>query len=602
MKRVLLIMIIILGISKLADAQTWSALGTGVSGVGSYRVHALAVYNGELYAGGTFVIAGGLAANNIAKWNGTAWSAVGTGTNGSVRALAVYNGELYAGGIFTTAGGVSANNIAKWNGTSWAALGSGVTGSTGIIRSLAVYNSELYAGGDFTTAGGLAVNDITRWNGTAWSAAGTGVANGTLNATVFALTVHNNELYLGGSFITAGGLSALRVAKWDGSNYSPLGPGLSSSSGSGTVYCLTSYNNDIYAGGNLFSASSTGDHLYKWNGVSWSTVGGSINGTGSTVDALAVFNNELYASGSFLGIGSISATRIAKWNGTNWSAMGSGLDYPAYAFQVHNNDLYVGGDFLTAGGVSASCIAKWSTCTAPPATITASGATTFCQGSSVVLNANSGTGYTHQWKLNGNNITGGTGASYTAAAAGIYTVVVTSNGCSATSTSTTVTTNPLPTPVITQAGNTLSTAAGQGTYQWYKNAAVIPAATANSYTVTQSGSYYVRVTNTNNCTGQSNAISVANVGINDPHPLLNVKLYPNPAKSKLFLHGLAAQKDGKINIEILSVTGYLITKGAAIIKNSTIYHEIQLPFMSPGIYFIKLSSLSSSQVCQFVKQ
>jgi hypothetical protein len=43
-----------------------------------------------------------------------------------VLALAVSGSDLYAGGEFTTAGGISAANIAKWNGSSWSALGSGM--------------------------------------------------------------------------------------------------------------------------------------------------------------------------------------------------------------------------------------------------------------------------------------------------------------------------------------------------------------------------------------------------------------------------------------------------------------------------------------------
>ena len=41
-------------------------------------------------------------------------------------ALAVSGSDLYAGGYFTTAGGSAANYIAKWNGSSWSALGSGM--------------------------------------------------------------------------------------------------------------------------------------------------------------------------------------------------------------------------------------------------------------------------------------------------------------------------------------------------------------------------------------------------------------------------------------------------------------------------------------------
>ena len=50
------------------------------------------------------------------------------GAVGVVLALAMSGSELYAAGYFTMAGGVAANYIAKWNGSTWTALGSGVGG------------------------------------------------------------------------------------------------------------------------------------------------------------------------------------------------------------------------------------------------------------------------------------------------------------------------------------------------------------------------------------------------------------------------------------------------------------------------------------------
>src|SRR5204863_176191 len=48
--------------------------------------------------------AGGTPANYIAKWNGTSWSALGSGMNSSVYALSLSGTNVYAGGLFTTAG------------------------------------------------------------------------------------------------------------------------------------------------------------------------------------------------------------------------------------------------------------------------------------------------------------------------------------------------------------------------------------------------------------------------------------------------------------------------------------------------------------------
>ena len=70
-----------------------------------------------------------------------------------VCALAVSGSDLYAGGEFTTAGGSAANRIAKWNGSAWSALGSGMGGDYPYVYALAVSGSDLYAGGEFTHGG-----------------------------------------------------------------------------------------------------------------------------------------------------------------------------------------------------------------------------------------------------------------------------------------------------------------------------------------------------------------------------------------------------------------------------------------------------------------
>jgi hypothetical protein len=220
-------------------------------------VYALALSGSTLYAGGSFTQAGGVAANSIAQWNGSSWSALGSGMGGGnditystyVYALAVSGGTLYAGGNFTTAGGVAANSIAQWNGTSWSALSSGMNGD---VDALAVSGSTLYAGGGFTTAGGSAANYIAQWNGSSWSPVGSGMnyAGG-----VSALAVSGGTLYAGGGFTTAGGIAANNIAQWNGSTWSPLGSGMSGGY-YGYVTALAVSGSILYAGGEFTMAGT----------------------------------------------------------------------------------------------------------------------------------------------------------------------------------------------------------------------------------------------------------------------------------------------------------------------------------------------------------
>jgi hypothetical protein len=78
-------------------------------------VNALAVSGTDLYAGGAFTTAGATAVNSVARWGGSAWSALGSGLNGTVYALAVSGANFYAGGAFTTAGNLVSAYAAKAN-------------------------------------------------------------------------------------------------------------------------------------------------------------------------------------------------------------------------------------------------------------------------------------------------------------------------------------------------------------------------------------------------------------------------------------------------------------------------------------------------------
>ena len=343
----LLILAAIQGITNI-HAQ-WTAVATGTND----WVLSLATYNSELYAAGRFTTADGMTENKIAKWNGTSWSAVGTGlgpVSGATGALAlaVYKNELYVGGLFSTAGGVATANIAKWNGSTWSAVSSATNDQ---VSALGVYNGELYAAGKFTSIDGVNANRIAKWNGSAWSVVGAG-----LNKNVITLCVYGTDLYAGGSFDSTGVIPAKGIAKWNGSAWSDVGGGLTPYGARGMVV----YNSELVVGGPFAMAGSNAANcIAKWNGVTWSTLGTGMAGSFPYVYSLGVLNSELYAGGNFSTAGGTAVINVAKWNGSSWSAMGAGLNSDVDCFAIYNSELYAGGMFTLSGTGTMNHIAKF---------------------------------------------------------------------------------------------------------------------------------------------------------------------------------------------------------------------------------------------------
>jgi len=332
-------------------AQTWFAVGSGTDGY----IEALAMYKGDLYTAGKFTVAGGVSANNIAKWNGLMWSALGSGVSGEVKALCVYNGKLYVAGNYVYAGGKATYCISSWNGAVWDTVG---PGTDGYLWALCVYKNGLYAGGLFTHINnGLTVNNVARWNDTIWSAVGAGIHDPG-SGLIDALAVCNDELYAGGYFNNNAlwGLTLNHIAKWNGTYWDTVGAGFDNDN----VSALAAYNGQLYAVGNF----DLYNRIARWNEVKWDSVGSGSSGVFGLPLALGTYNNSLYVGGGFSAVGGVPANGIARWDGSNWSAVGTGMDSAggALAFTVDTitNSLYVGGGFTTAGGISANNVARWS--------------------------------------------------------------------------------------------------------------------------------------------------------------------------------------------------------------------------------------------------
>lgn len=164
----------------------------------------------------------------------------------------------------------------------------------------------------------------------------------------------NGNLYAGGYFTTAGGMGVSSVARWNGNSWSLLG----GSFNNGVFALALDAEGNVYAGGAFTIVDGTPvNHIAKWNGSTWSAVGG---GTNQAVFALAFDSTgNLYAGGRFTSAGGVAANFIARWNGSTWSSLGSGMNGWVKVLSVSQWGLYAGGFFTAAGGVPANYIAHW---------------------------------------------------------------------------------------------------------------------------------------------------------------------------------------------------------------------------------------------------
>ncbi len=312
----------------------------------------------KLVAGGQFTSAGGAPANRIAMWDPatSSWSALGSGMNSYVQALCVAsNGDLIAGGGFWTAGGAPAGSIARWNGSTWSPIGSSNLSLNSVRTLVALPGGGLVAGGTFLFAEFTQVNYITRWDGTSWLPMGTGL-NEHANALV---VLPSGDLLVGGFFTTAGGVTARRLALWNGASWSEFGGGAN-----GTVYALT-----VLPGGDVVAAGAfttiggvNANRIARWNGSTWSPLG---SGFTLEVRALAQVPGagggvDLIAGGIFKTLLGSPADYIARWNGATWSALGGSVDSEVRSLAVlGGGTLAVGGEFVFADGQPVDRVALY---------------------------------------------------------------------------------------------------------------------------------------------------------------------------------------------------------------------------------------------------
>jgi len=277
---------------KRWNGTSWSSVGSGGPLGTVYTL--LDDGQGGVYAGGDFTNIG----PRLAHWNGSGWASIGSGVpNGAVFALARdADGDLYVGGQFSQIGTLTTNNIGRWDGSVWHALGvAGVTqaypNTQPQVRAIVADGAYVYVGGLFKTP----APNIARWNKAldAWESLGRGVAYPGGTSVVHALTLLDGRVYVGGRFSSAGGQPASRIAAWDiaAQQWLKLGTGVGGA-GNLAVNSMVVANGELMVGGTFTTIGGISSrHVARWNGAAWASAGSGADS--GAVNALAVGETPL---------------------------------------------------------------------------------------------------------------------------------------------------------------------------------------------------------------------------------------------------------------------------------------------------------------------
>ncbi|MBN8597803.1 MAG: hypothetical protein J0L78_09030 [Planctomycetes bacterium] len=361
------------------DGTQWSFMNEGLTmGEAPAEVHAMATYQGDLYAGGVISHSGSAPAMGLARWTASDWRSVGSGwSKYGVSSISATSRALFAMD--------DAANVATWESQTWRSLppipgGTDYTDRTysfgdalyaavrrtvfrfdtnawtqigtpfgSSIYSLVDFDGSIIAGGDF---------GVARWDGVQWKTMGAGFARSVHTGPLLTdLIVYKGDLYALGTFERSGTTPMQGFARWNGSDWIALDTG-----GSPNPSVAVLFRDELVTlGSGTFRA---------WNGQSWRTVGSQLSGE---FNVAAVFGGRLVAGGFNLGEAGVS---LVEWSGDSWRqfgpqpALSDGRSPRVNTLRVFDGALCIGGYFDRVGNEGAINFYRISACHLCPTDLT----------------------------------------------------------------------------------------------------------------------------------------------------------------------------------------------------------------------------------------
>ena len=239
------------------DGAAWHSMGSGLSGM----ILAITEFQGNIYVGGELRIGATGESTTLASFDGTEWSTVPSAPSVAqwntprVAALEAMGNLLYVGGNFEGAGSIHSPSIVAWDGMRWRGVGRGLIGDIG---DLEIFQGELYAGGTISPGpNAYDYEGVMRWDGSAWN------RMGLERCQVLALGRYGDKLVIAGNagvdrFVPG----SMGLVSWDGEQWGGFGSGVN-----GQVRAIQQVEGDLYVAGTFSSAGDQSSFsIARWSG------------------------------------------------------------------------------------------------------------------------------------------------------------------------------------------------------------------------------------------------------------------------------------------------------------------------------------------------
>jgi len=210
------------------------------------------------------------------------------------------NDRLYVGGSFDNVEQVNVNNIAYLKDGQWYSIPNKISG---IIYDIEIHQNEIYVAGSFEISGEEKIYDIARYDGQSWHGLGKEDETGSVRDMVW----YNNALYVTGSLLKIGGVEHTGVSVYKGREWNDAG--LQNVDKSSNLHVK---GDTLWAWGQIQNSQSNAIHTasYFVNGK-WESLPPLLNLDRGEISSFIKYKNKYYSSYSE---GGVYVLENNRWN------------------------------------------------------------------------------------------------------------------------------------------------------------------------------------------------------------------------------------------------------------------------------------------------